>query len=66
MVASDSAFTSMVVDDLDLFGVRAGPSETGPSLRVDTNAVLAFTDAFQSFEPVARWVIQRAEVTDAG
>jgi len=66
MVASDSAFTSMVVDDLDLFGVRAGPSETGAPLRVDTNAVLAFTVAFQGFESVARWVNQRAEVTDAG
>jgi len=56
----------MVVDDLDIFGVRAGPSETDAPLRVDSNAVLASTVAFQSFEPVARWVNQRAEVTDAG
>jgi len=43
----------MVVDNLDIFGVRAGPCETHAPLRVDTNAVLAFTVAFQGFEPVA-------------
>jgi len=52
----------MVVDDLDVFGVRAGPSETHAPLRVDTNAVLAFTVAFQGFEPVAR---RHFQVTEA-
>jgi len=51
----------MVVDDLDRFGVRAGPCETDTPLRVDTNAVLAFTVAFQGFEPVARRHFQVTE-----
>ena len=54
MFVSGFGFGLMVVDDFDLFGVRAGPDKANAPLVVDTDGMLAGTIALQGLEPVAR------------
>ena len=47
-------FTSMVVDDLYVFGTAVSPPEADTVLVVDADAVLSAAISFQGLEPVAR------------
>lgn len=51
----------MVVDDLDLLGIRAVPAETNPPLVVDPDRVLASPAAAQRLQPVARRQAEEGE-----
>ena len=44
----------MIIDDLDLFGVGAGPMEAEPPLVVDPDGVLSLTVPLEGFQAVAR------------
>ena len=44
----------MVVDDLDVFGVVAGPSEADAPLVIDANTVLSRALTTQLLQPIAR------------
>jgi hypothetical protein len=44
----------VIVNDLDVVGVTASPSETDPPLIVDADAVLALPITSQSFQAVPR------------
>src|SRR3546814_11292889 len=46
--------SSVVVDDLDIGGLRALPAKTHAELVVDANAVLTLSGAAQCFKAVAR------------
>ena len=48
----------MIVDNLNVFRVRARPAEAHPELIVHADAVLPSTVAFQGFQPVTRWDAQ--------
>jgi hypothetical protein len=52
----------VVVHDLDIFGIAAGPAKADAELIVHPNAPLADAIPFQPFEPVRR---RRAQVLDA-
>jgi hypothetical protein len=45
---------SVVVDNLNFFGTRCGPSEADSPLLVDSDAVVADAIAFQLFQSIAR------------
>ena len=45
--------TSVVVDDLHVFGVAILPDETDPVLIVDSDAVLSAAIAREGFQPIA-------------
>jgi hypothetical protein len=45
----------MVVDDLNIFYVRACPAKAYSKLIVHSNAVLASSITFEGFQPVTRW-----------
>ena len=47
-------FTSMIVDDLYVFGTVVSPAEADAILVVDSDAVLSAAISFQGLEPVAR------------
>ena len=52
----------MVIDNLDFFGISAGPAKANTELIVHTNAPLPGPIAFELLEPVAKW---RAQIVDA-
>ena len=45
----------MIINNLNLVGVRSLPSEADPPLIIDPDAVLPRSSAFQRFQSVARW-----------
>ena len=45
----------MVIRDLYVLRLRAGPSEYDPPLIIDPNGIPASTISLQSLEPIARW-----------
>ena len=51
----------MVIHDLDLLGIRAGPAKANPPLVVDPDRVLAAPAAAQRLQPVARWQAEEGE-----
>lgn len=51
----------MVVNDLDVLRTVFGPNEAHSPLAVDTNAVLPFAIAFQSFKDISRRDLQIIE-----
>ena len=53
----------MVVDDFDVVGVPAGPTETDTPLVIDADAVLSSAIASQLFEAVRGW---NAKVDETG
>lgn len=44
---------SVVIDDLNIHGTFERPNKANPPLRVDADAVLTFSRAFERFKPVA-------------
>jgi hypothetical protein len=48
----------MVVNNLNIPCILAIPSEANPKLIVNADAPLAFSSAFQLFQPIARGLIQ--------
>src|SRR3546814_3403259 len=55
--------SSVVVDDLDIGGLRALPAKTHAELVVDANAVLTLAVAAQCFKAVARRDTQVVEAS---
>ena len=53
----------MVINDLDVFGTRSGPSEAESPLVIDPDAVLALSVAAKCFEPVSG---RHPQVLEAG
>ena len=47
-------FTSVVIDNLNIFCASARPAKTNAPLIVNTNAALTSTFAFEKFKAVAR------------
>jgi hypothetical protein len=47
------AWDLVVIDDLDLLGVLAGPTEADAPLVIDADGVLATAIALQGLQPVA-------------
>jgi hypothetical protein len=45
----------VIVDDLDVVSISAGPTETDSPLVVDANAVLTYALAEKFFEVVGGW-----------
>jgi hypothetical protein len=44
----------MIINNLNIVRIALAPNETNAPLAVDANAVLAFSAAFQRFQPVSR------------
>lgn len=53
----------MVVRHLDIMCITVAPPEADPVLTIDSDAVLASTLTFESFQPVSR---QSAEIIQCG
>lgn len=51
----------MIVDNLDVMGIAALPSETDPPLIIDAATMLALALALQRFKPIARRHGERLE-----
>lgn len=52
----------MIIDYLNVVGVALAPTKANSPLVVDANAVLAFSVAFQRFEPISRQRGKREQV----
>lgn len=46
-------FSSMIINDFDIFSAGIGPSETHPELVIDPDAVLSFSVTFKSFQMIS-------------
>jgi hypothetical protein len=51
----------VIVDDLDLVGVRVPPFETDSPLVIDANTPLTFSVTFELLQSVGRWYAQVLE-----
>jgi hypothetical protein len=50
----------MIIDNLDLFGVGAGPKETDAQLVVYSDRALAAPIPFESLQTLTRWQIEKS------
>ena len=56
----------MVIDDFDVMRIVVVPAEADAPLLVNSNAVLAFSVAAESFEVIARRYSESFDLSDSG